>query len=537
MSALNLSVMGSFVPESQEYDAKTMLEHINSIRRPLFIVLDRKNNRLITSLTGIPKMGDLSGEYHLLGILPPIHPEWLGDRSFTELHKVRFAYVVGAMYRGITSPNIVINMAKANMLSFYGAAGQSLQVVERDLGIIADSVGKLPWGSNLIFSPAEPELEEKLVDLYLKMGLRNMSAAAFMRLTPSVVRFACKGLKVDQRGYIIRQNYVFAKISHPDMAKLFMSPPPGDIIEHLLSKGLITTEEATLSLKLPVSEDVTIEADSGGHTDNRPFISLIPTFLSIRDRMMAQYKYIRKIRIGGAGGISTPNAAAAAFAMGAAYVLTGSINQATIESGTSDIARKMLSLADITDVAMAPAADMFEMGVKVQVLKRGTMFSGKAAHLYNIYTSYNSIEDIPFDIRQKMEKELFRKSLNDVWVQTEEYFKARNMKILDKAYKEPKYKMALIFRWYLGMAGDWAIKGETDRVVDYQIQCGPSMGAFNEWVKGSYLEKPENRKVVDIALNILEGAATVSRASSLRQYGVNVPNVAFNFRPRLIKLG
>ena len=31
----------------------------------------------------------------------------------------------------------------------------------------------------------------------------------------------------------------------------------------------------------------------------------------------------------------------------------------------------MLAQAEQADVAMAPAADMFEMGVKVQVLKRG----------------------------------------------------------------------------------------------------------------------------------------------------------------------
>ena len=58
--------------------------------------------------------------------------------------------------------------------------------------------------------------------------------------------------------------------------------------------------------------------------------------------------------------------------MGAAYVVTGSVNQACVESGTSDAVRQMLAEAGQADVAMAPAADMFEMGVKVQVLKRGT---------------------------------------------------------------------------------------------------------------------------------------------------------------------
>ena len=65
---------------------------------------------------------------------------------------------------------------------------------------------------------------------------------------------------------------------------------------------------------------------------------------------------------------------AAAFALGAAYVLTGSVNQLAVESGLSDDASAMLAQADLADVMMAPAADMFELGVKVQVLRRGTMF-------------------------------------------------------------------------------------------------------------------------------------------------------------------
>lgn len=46
----------------------------------------------------------------------------------------------------------------------------------------------------------------------------------------------------------------------------------------------------------------------------------------------------------------------------------------------------------MTDIMMAPAADMFEMGVKLQVLKRGTMFGMRSQKLYEIYENYNSIE-------------------------------------------------------------------------------------------------------------------------------------------------
>jgi len=58
------------------------------------------------------------------------------------------------------------------------------------------------------------------------------------------------------------------------------------------------------------------------------------------------------------------------------------------------------------------------------------------------------------------------------------------------------------------------------------------MGAFNAWVRGTFLEPVEDRTVRQIALNLLEGAATVTRAGQLRTAGVAMPASAFDFRPR-----
>src|SRR5580692_3667856 len=123
-------------------------------------------------------------------------------------------------------------------------------------------------------------------------------------------------------------------------------------------RGELTAEQARLAARIPMAQDLTAEADSGGHTDNRPAITLLPTMLALRDRMQERHGYAEPLRVGAAGGISTPAAAAAAFAMGAAFVLTGSVNQACVESGSSDAVRQMLAEAGQADVIMAPAADM-----------------------------------------------------------------------------------------------------------------------------------------------------------------------------------
>jgi PfaD family protein len=245
--------------------------------------------------------------------------------------------------------------------------------------------------------------------------------------------------------------------------------------------------------------------------------------LALRDRMQAEHGYDLPLRIGAAGGSATPWSAAAAFAMGAAYVVTGSINQACVEAGTSDAVRRMLAEARQGDVAMAPAADMFEMGVKVQVLKRGTMFAMRAAKLFEFYRAYESLDQIPAAERATLEKNIFRAPLETIWDQTHAYFQARDPAQLDRAARDAKHKMALVFRWYLGQSSHWANSGEPARAVDYQIWCGPAMAAFNDWVRGSFLERPENRSVVTVALNILHGAAVLARARSLSYQGVSIP--------------
>jgi len=280
-----------------------------------------------------------------------------------------------------------------------------------------------------------------------------------------------------------------------------------------------------------MAQYVTAEADSGGHTDNRPAIALFPTIQSLAHRLEKEFGYACRLKAGLAGGIATPASAAAAFAMGAAYIMTGSVNQACIESGTSATVREMLTETRQADVTMAPAADMFEMGVTVQVLKRGTMFPMRAARLYEIYRGHAALEEIPAAEREKLEKTMFLAPLEDIWRDTRAYFQQRDPKQVERAERDPKHRMALVFRWYLGQAAHWAKDGNPARKMDYQVWAGPAMGAFNEWAAGSFLAKAEQRQVVTVARNILYGAAVLSRSAMLRSQGVHLPAEAVQITP------
>ena len=538
MSSSRMNLLGgwSSTGGTLALDAASVTEAIHDIAAPLMIVSTTQGLALGRDGSGMfgPSQSD-SHPYPIVGVVPPVRIEQLGDASFCADHGLRFAYVSGAMAAGIGSVEIVEEMAKHGMLGFFGAAGLSPSRVEQAIDRLQHSLGdRLPYGFNLIHSPNEQSLEKALVDLYLKRGVRLVEASAYLDLTPHVVRYRLHGIHRDATGHVVTPNKIIAKVSRIEVGSKFFAPAPAKILAQLIEEGAITHEQAQLAEQVPIAQDITAEADSGGHTDNRPALTLLPTILALRDRAMAQHRFSQPLRVGAAGGISTPSSAAAAFAMGAAYILVGSVQQACVESGTCDGVRQMLAEAEQADTAMCPCADMFEMGVKVQVLKRGTMFPMRAAKLYETYRAYKGLDDIPATERDWLEKNLFRVPLEDVWRQTVDYFSTRDPAQIEKGQRDPKHQMALVFRWYLGQSSRWANSGEPTRRLDYQIWCGPAMGAFNEWTRGTFLAQPQNRQVATVAYNLLHGAAVLQRVNALRSQGFPVPSEAAHVVPQEI---
>ncbi|RCK79045.1 MAG: Enoyl-[acyl-carrier-protein] reductase [FMN] [Candidatus Ozemobacter sibiricus] len=519
-------------PERWQGGEAALAEAMRTIDRPLTVV--EREGQLGVAQGGTVTWGSQApgaGASPVHGLVPPLAPADLGDRSFLADLGLRFPYLGGSMAHGISSPAMAEALGRAGMLGFIGAAGQSPDWVEQAIDRLQRASPGLPFGVNLIHSPNEPHLEEALVDLFLRRGVGLVEASAFLTMTPALVRYRLQGLRQTPDGRVIATTRIVAKASRVEVATKFLSPPPEKMVADLLGRGLVTPEQARLASSLPVAQDITAEADSGGHTDNRPAVCLLPTFLALRDRLQAQFRYPIPLRVGLGGGIATPAAAAAAFAMGAAWVMVGSVHQACVESGTSEAVRTMLAQAGQADIAMAPAGDMFEMGVNVQVLKRGTMFAMRAKKLYELYTAYRCLDDLPAAERDSLEKTIFKAPLAKIWEDTRAYFARRDPSQIERAERDPRHLMALVFRWYLGQSPKWAIAGDPGRTVDYQIWCGPAMGAFNEWAKGSHLEAPAGRRVVEVAGNLLYGAAVVLRASLLRAQGVPVPPAMAEVRP------
>jgi len=527
---MNTPLLWSGDAASLAFDEPTMRAKLERLDLPVYGVN-------VGGRVGLTHEGSLtSGSGHpLLAYVQPVPPESLGDPTFAQDYGVRFAYATGAMANAIASVEMVTALGRERILSAFGAAGVVGARLEQAIQTVQAALQGVPYAFNLIHSPNEPAMERRAVELYLQYGVRVAEASAFLDLTPNVVWYRAAGLSVASNGDIQINNRIIAKVSRREVAAKFMSPAPERLLRELHAQGLITEQQVQLAMRVPMADDVTVEADSGGHTDNRPLVSVLPAIISLRDELQAKYQFAKPVRVGAAGGIGTPSAALGAFMMGAAYVVTGSVNQACIEAGASPHTKKLLAQADMADVMMAPAADMFEMGVKVQLLKRGTFFPMRAQKLYDIYREYDSIESIPADERQKLEAQVFRRPMQDIWNDTVAYFNERDPQQIERANQNPKRKMALIFRWYLGLSSRWSNTGEKGREPDYQIWCGPSMGAFNNWTAGTYLEQPENRRVVDVAYHMMQGAAYLYRVRALGLQGVSLSPTLQNYFPQPLR--
>ena len=463
--------------------------------------------------------------------IPALPIEKLGDAGFRKTYGVRCAFYAGAMANAIASTEMVIALGKAGLMSSFGAAGMVCSKLETVIDQIQSELPNGPYAFNLIHSPNEEALERNAVEVYLQKGVHVVEASAHLDLTSSIVYYRAAGLRQSSDSGVEITNRVIAKLSRSEVAAKFMQPAPDGILDKLLSEKKITREQANLALRVPMADDITVEGDSGGHTDNRPLICLLPTMLALRDQMQEKYHYAMPVRIGAAGGISTPSSVLGAFMMGAAYVVTGSVNQACIESGASPHTKKLLAEAGMADIAMAPSADMFEMGVKVQVLKRGTLFPMRALKLYETYTHYDSIDQIPPDEREKLEKQIFQRDMESVWQDTVKFFTERDPAQIERAKNNPKRKMALIFRWYLGLSSRWSNIGEPGREMDYQIWCGPSMGSFNDWTRLTYLSDPLKRQIVDVTLHLFTGAAYLYRIQLLKMQGFQLSSNLEQYYP------
>ena len=200
--------------------------------------------------------------------IPAISPDDLGSLGFKQSHGCRYALMSGAMANGIASVDLVRSMVRAGFVGAFGAAGLGLPEVVKAVDQLHRDLGDAPgWGVNLIHNPSEPALEWAIADTLVQTGVKLVEASAYLNISPAIVYYRARGLRRDPAtGAIVTGHRVIGKVSRVEVAKRFLAPPPQSMLADLVRDGHITAEQAELASQLPLADDLTAEADSGGVT-------------------------------------------------------------------------------------------------------------------------------------------------------------------------------------------------------------------------------------------------------------------------------
>jgi trans-AT polyketide synthase/acyltransferase/oxidoreductase domain-containing protein len=403
------------------------------------------------------------------------------------------------MYGGIASKELVTKMANSDFLSFLGAGGISIENIQKAIDYIKKNAPTKVFGVNVLYNHLISEKEMDIVDLLLKNNINYLEAAGFKCATLPLVKYRLSGVRRINNEILI-PNKVFLKASRISVVEEFVSPISDSFIDALIADNTITKEQAILAKKIPLADAVIIEADSAGHTDSRSALAIFPAIKKICEKLYNQYSYDNRINIGLAGGLGTPESIAAAFVLGADFIMTGSINQCTVESGAPDIVKDLLSQCDIEDTEICPTGDMFATEAKIQVLKKGTLFPFRAKKLHYYNLLYNSIEDFPDALVKDLEKNYYGESIPEILSSMQ---KKVPFDKFEELANNPKKKMEALFILYFYQSVKNAYNGNINDKINFQIHCGPAMGAFNFYIKDSPFEIWENRHVDQIAIKLL----------------------------------
>ncbi|WP_432160379.1 ACP S-malonyltransferase [Streptomyces sp. NRRL F-5630] len=435
----------------------------------------------------------------------------LGSAEFREDHDVRYAYLAGSMFRGVSSVELVARLGRAGLRGYFGAGGLDLGTVEQALTTLARTPGlDGRYGVNLLHDLTRPGAEDALTALLLRHDVRHVEAASFTAVTPALVRFRFTGAHRAADGTPVAVRTLIAKCSRPEVAAHFMAPPAEGLLRRLLAEGSLTPAEAEAARGLPVAQDVCVEGDSAGHTDGGVSLALVPTTAALAEEMTARHGYARRLRVGACGGLGTPEAVAAAFVLGADFVVTGSVNQCSPQAGTSDAVKDLLAALDVQDTAYAPAGDLFELGSRVQVVRKGTLFAARANKLYQLYRRHTGLDDLDEATLAWLEHDCLRAPLAEAWSRTCAHYRdTGRVHEIERAEREPRHRMALLFRSYFARTNRAAQEGDPAERANYQVHCGPAAGAFNRCVAGTALEPWRERHVERIADLLMTGAARI----------------------------
>ncbi|WP_244933313.1 acyltransferase domain-containing protein [Micromonospora tulbaghiae] len=365
-------------------------------------------------------------------------PRPAGSSGLRADYGIRYACLAGSSPFGVTSPAFLRRLSGAGLLGFFGAQGLTLPEIRAALAELRDvrRYG-VAWPSG--------GDERALCDLYLAHDVRHVEVTGPLAVvSPQLVRF--------RHGDGPRQVMVRA----PDLATAvrFLRPADPATVRALAAAGHLDGASAGAVAREAVATDVAVERDAH---------ALVPALVALRGREAPGARI-------GVAGVGTPAAVAAAFALGADFVVTTTVNQCTVEAATSDAAKDLLAALDVTDVREAPDPDLFELGARSPVAHRGTLFAARAEELYRMFLRYDRLADVGPRRLAELERTHFGRPLDEVRAD------------LGVAGRDDRGVLASVCAAYCREATAAALRGTPGQRLNYRVPASTDVGAFNRLV-------------------------------------------------------
>lgn len=250
-------------------------------------------------------------EKHLYFKLLNLTAEDFGDPEFKRTYGLRYALYGGSW----TDSHIAIALGKAGCMGAYDSDGVQPDVVAREIDNMKSALGELPFLIKM-HANQNADTQMRLVRLLIEKNVTGVEASGFTDPTAALIRFRLNGIR-EEDGKIVIPHKIIAGVSREEILEKFVSPPDPMLVASLLENGYITTQEAALAPRIPVADDITVEAD--------PLVSTLPALVAHCNRIQTQFGYQQKVRVGAGGVIGTGAGCLAAFEMGAAYVAADSV--------------------------------------------------------------------------------------------------------------------------------------------------------------------------------------------------------------------
>jgi len=440
---------------------------------------------------------------------------WPGSEAFVRDWHLEKPCLAGGLEDGVSTPEMVIALGRSGLCGFLGIGGLAHPEARRQIDQVRTALtGGQPWGVSLPYTIGRPGWETRITGDLLELDLDYLEVVDYLQATPGLVRLRFRGMQ--HAGDVPRR--VLARVSTLELAQRMLGPAPARVVEQLLQDGLLTGPEAELAARLPLATDVAVQADAGFAAEVGSLATVLPAVKALALQAQRTFALECPVAVGAAGAVGSPGAVAAAWMLGADFIMTGRVNQCTPEAGTSEAVKQLLAEAGVCDVAMAAEADFFELGARSQVLGKGLLFAARANKLYAIYRQSASLAELSRKDTEQLEQRYFGQDFEQVYQQLTEYWAGVNPDQLQRASADPRCRMALTFRWYLMQATRYALAGDVSRKIDFRVPCGPEMGAFNGWAAEEGLSRWQDR-AVDVVNHRLFDAGAEYLRSRAEQFG------------------